>query len=500
MGRGGDPRDNIIQLIRDQADRMHQQLDDDSMGKMTQLDDDQLSKLHEEFHDRLAHASRDRPIRNISALVVSITRGILSGRVSVRSSRGYANASTASGATAATLRPQASTRPPLLSPASFRAARGAHNYQQAYGGGRGRSVTEVLQQAGITGVDEAAVQKLEELAYTDMLDLISEFQQADSVQPIISSSKWLFARARSTLVRQRQQLQGATSSATGKWSRPVTLVAAPRAQQKVVLQGASHASGNTGLQELPELPGVLVDDDCVEKMNELEPEERDEVIEEYLRESAYMEIRNPSSWLFSKSRARIVIRVTGGRPLPRSGSGGYRGSSKADRDIFELGNPFNELADIGVDELAIEKLKELGSSDLQTLLVQFMELHSQNQVNDPSKWLYSRARTIAARVSQAQKGSDYHGSDYRDQRGSDYGGGVGTVPELKGVMLDNKALAKLDELEPEERAKLFVEYELEASRKSIQNPSGWVYGRARTKVVDRLTGKTKSERRRGPYY
>ena len=123
---------------------MDQQLDDDSMGKMMQLDDDQLAKLYEEFQDRIASASRDRPIRNISALVVSIARGLLSGRLSARGG-GYANASTASGATAATLRPQASTRPPLLSPASFRAARGAHNYQQAYGGGRGRSVPEVLE-------------------------------------------------------------------------------------------------------------------------------------------------------------------------------------------------------------------------------------------------------------------------------------------------------------------------------------------------------------------
>jgi len=265
-------------------------------------------------------------------------------------------------------------------------------------------------------------------------------------------------------------------------------------------------------------------------MNELEPEERDAVMEEYQRESAHTEIRNPSSWLFSKSRARIVIRVTGGRPQPRSAGGYHGGSSKVGRNIFEVGDPYSELAEIGVDDLAIEKLKELGPAELQTLLVQFMELHSQGQVNDPSRWLYSRARTIAARVSQAAKGrpggdrvhdtsyrgqsnrslreyesssagSDYHGSNYRGHRGSDNdGGGMGTVPELKGVVLDEKALAKLDELEPEEREKLFVEYQLEASRKSIQNPSGWVYGRARTKVVDRLTGKTKSERRRGPYY
>lgn len=73
------------------------------------------------------------------------------------------------------------------------------------------------------------------------------------------------------------------------------------------------------------------------------------------------------------------------------------------------------------------------------------------------------------------------------------------MPELEGVTLDEKAMQKLDELDPDERAALFAEYSVEASRKSIQNPSGWVYGRARTKVVDRLTGKGRSERRSSPY-
>jgi len=134
--------------------------------------------------------------------------------------------------------------------------------------------------------------------------------------------------------------------------------------------------------------------------------------------------------------------------------------------------------------------------DLQQLLVQFMQLYTTGEIQDPSKWLYAKARTIAARISQAQKAA--HAHEPRMVKEEDYGA-TGTVPELPGVLLDEKALAKLEELEPQERENLFAEYNIEASRKPILNPSGWVFGRARTKVVDRLTGKGRAERRPSPY-
>mmetsp|Transcript_80088 Transcript_80088/g.221453 ORF Transcript_80088/g.221453 Transcript_80088/m.221453 type:complete len:139 (+) Transcript_80088:3-419(+) len=102
------------------------------------------------------------------------------------------------------------------------------------------------------------------------------------------------------------------------------------------------------------------------------------------------------------------------------------------------------------------------------------------------------ASTLSAAVSAIQRSAAAAADE------GEFGEG-GEVPELEGVELDAKALAKLEELEPEERQQLFTEYQNEASRKPIMNPSGWVFGRARTKVVDRLTGKGRADRRSSPY-
>jgi len=305
---------------------------------------------------------------------------------------------------------------------------------------------------------------------------------------------------------------------------------------------------------------VLLDRDCIEKMDELEPEERASVVADFEAENDDHEIRNPSSWLFARSRARLVQRVTGGRAsAPRSSSGrGRKESMSEEAELFEHGDPFQELGSLGVDEQALSKLRELSVEDLRQLLAQFMELHGQHQIDNPSKWLFSRARTIAARISQQERSlhqaqqalpagkpggalgaggsvaativaalaaagvrlppaalsaaasaislgtlggrgssSFASGAPSSGGRGS---GSRGGAPELRGVDLDSKALSKLEELEPHERSDLFEEYEAEASRKSIQNPSAWIFGRARTKVVERIMGKGGwSSHRYSPY-
>lgn len=468
-------RENLIELIGAQAAIMQQNLDEASLGKLSELNDAQIVKLYEEFQDRVIH-SAERPIRNVSALLVSLTRGLLSGRINTAPGHHggpSAMSNTASSVVQALLGgggQMGGNRAPLMSPKSFMGSKGGiTSLQTTSGGGDPGSVRLLLEQSGITGVDEAACQKLEELAPEDCVALLTEFQQANSTEHIMSPSKWLFARARSHLVQQRKQGIATTT--------PRVMI--------------------TGGQEIPELPGVLLDNECIEKMAELEPEERLSVIAEFQQESATSEIRNPSSWLFSKSRARIVIRVTGGRPMPRSLTAHL--PPPAQTSIFAIGDPYKELAEIGVDDLAISKLKELSPADLQTLLVQFMQLYTQAQINDPSKWLYAKARSIAAKLSQQQRQQYQHESTYNSSEHTNEGEGGGNVPELAGVTLDEKALAKLEELEPEERSALFIEYAIEASRKSIQNPSGWVFGRARTKVVDRLTGKGRTERRSAPY-
>jgi len=498
----GQTRDGLIGLMSAQADAMGQALDDASRTKMDELNDGQIAKLYTELQERIVN-SDSRPIRNLSALLVSLARGLLSGRInaagtgpalqpvggsglpSLRALSGSGYNSRGSGQRALQAMAAAPPRVPSLnSPHSYtggtRGLQPIHRYTS--------NVSAMLDEYGITGVDDAAVQKLEELTHEDLTGLLTEFQNTLQSSSINSASKWLFARARSIKVQERKN---------------GIVTPAPR----VLL--------TTG-QEIPELPGVLLDAECIEKMGELESEEREQIIDEFQRESASTEIRNPSSWLFSKSRARIVIRVTGGRPAPKSHGHfalphprtshnqawsqprSHSHHSHSASNIFQIGDPYKELSEIGVDDLALGKLKDLSAQDLQQLLVQFMQLYTTGEIQDPSKWLYAKARTIAARISQAQKAAHAH-EPPRMVKEEDYGATV-TVPELPGVLLDEKALAKLEELEAQERESLFAEYNIEASRKQILNPSGWVFGKARTKVVDRLTGKGRAERARpSPY-
>jgi len=129
-------------------------------------------------------------------------------------------------------------------------------------------------------------------------------------------------------------------------------------------------------------------------------------------------------------------------------------------------------------------------------------MFSAGKIESPSRWLYAKARTIAAQASQQNlaikkpaivKREPLEASTGDD--GAEYAEEVeGNVPELKGVTLDASALIKLEELEEEERSALFMEYASEAAHKPIRNPSSWVYGRARTKITERFTGRRKGNR------
>lgn len=266
----------------------------------------------------------------------------------------------------------AGKRPPWSAPRSFIGK--APHYAKAPGVETG-AVEAMLAEYGIKGVDSAAVQKMEELGPDEQAALLSDFMEANATEKIQNASKWLYAKARSLLVSLRKAGLGSGALAV------------------VVPENG---------EEIPELPGVMLDEECIKKMDELEPQEREDVIADF---QAEQEIRNPSSWLFSKSRARIVKRVTGGRALTAYGSPGSSGRPSKGDDLVLTDEPLKELAEMGVDDQAVSKLKELGAQDLQGLLLQFFQLYGSNQINDPSKWLYSKARTIAARVSQGQRSS-----------------------------------------------------------------------------------------------
>merc|ERR1712176_626624 len=70
--------------------------------------------------------------------------------------------------------------------------------------------------------------------------------------------------------------------------------------------------------------------------------------------------------------------------------------------MWPSNNTLSGLEELGVDLEAISKLMELGTLDLQKLLAQFFQMNNAGQIKDPSRWLYSKARTIAANLSRMQ--------------------------------------------------------------------------------------------------
>lgn len=244
--------------------------------------------------------------------------------------------------------------------------------------------------------------------------------------------------------------------------------------------------------QIAELPGIALDESCIQKLGELEPAERNDVIQEYLLEDRSSGVRNPSGWLFGRARSRIVVRVSGGKgaakgaahspilvsrvPLQRQRE--YtRGFSWTRHGSIDA---LFGLEDLGVDEQALKKLGEVPYEQLFGLLRQFEQLHGEGQIKDPSKWLFSKARTIAASRTQSLPPVV--------QPTTGHGGRFSTVPELEGIHLDSAAYEKLEELDPEERTEVINEYFTASAETPIRNPSGWIFGKARSKLCVRHTG------------
>eukprot|EP00927_Polykrikos_kofoidii_P049262 TRINITY_DN43347_c0_g1_i1.p1 TRINITY_DN43347_c0_g1~~TRINITY_DN43347_c0_g1_i1.p1 ORF type:complete len:540 (+),score=73.04 TRINITY_DN43347_c0_g1_i1:41-1621(+) len=510
--------EQIIQQIAADAVALQQPIDEPCLLKLTELNTEQLYTLYTQFHDRVANVATN-PIRNLCGLLFSLARGLLCGRIA-----------DAAGSTAKGNGKNAPSNGPIVPPRTSRAQL--------------KGVRSLLEQSGIFGVDEAAIEKIEELSMEEFLTLLTEFIQAHNASPITSPSKWFFAKARTCL--------------------------AQRAEARKSLQAATVKQ----LSEIPELPGFLLDEDCVRKISELEADERSELLQEFTKETQETVIRNPSSWLFSKARTRIVQRVSGrGGATPRAltnvqplalplssqlstqlaarlspqlpvelpvqlpaqphaqlppelafllaagisseqsvqntqqtalsgleilASLGINTSSLMGLTLpssLTLPAPSpslltpltSEVSDLdkltlmGVDAQAIEKLKELNQKDLTSLIQQFIQMYEQGQVNDPSKWLYAKARTILAQQAQGRRLQ-------RQASGKLGAGPAGMISELGGVAVDADTLAKLEELTESEKRDLFAEFQIQTAITPIRNPSGWLFGKARSKVVSRLGG------------
>jgi len=130
-------------------------------------------------------------------------------------------------------------------------------------------------------------------------------------------------------------------------------------------------------------------------------------------------------------------------------------------------------------------------------------------VANPSKWVYSKARSkVVERVREAKargKGAFMNTGYSADHSGIFADAGKGkcaalgersyTLDALPGITLDEQAYSKLHELSEEDLGELIEEYFAENAKAFIRNPSGWLYGHARTKAVAR----TRAIQRASPY-
>lgn len=378
------------------------------------------------------------------------------------------------------------------------------------------SARSVFSENGIDELDDFAVSKIAELPKELQVHLANEFLATNNAEEIKAPSKWLFSKARTLLTEQA------------------------RARK----ESGAEAEYVEGDIPLPELPHVYIDSMCNEKLEELDENERHELLKEYQQESLQQLISNPSRWLFSHARTKIVERRGKGGgdnkgkgkdngAMSRSSS---RGSLSGAIDVAALQGALADDVDIkktafalvwkniGVDQACEEKIAELETEDQQTLLQAFVKL-PKGEVKTPSAWLFSKARSM---LSARGGGGTHVGHDLLSRtassrnaspsgRGapirpvSDSGKGKGgkdkpdgagrgknSLAELPGVALDDVAYGKIMELTEEEKEDLLEEYHRQCQNEPVRNPSGWLFGRARTKVVERVNPK-RAYARAAPY-
>lgn len=441
---------------------------------------------------------------------------------------------------------------------------------------RSTAASSLLEQYGIVGADKAAIQKFADLDQSQQMQLISEYQTLNASTPINNCSKWIFSKSRTILATQKalgpkvaidgreipelpgvpldnecieklgelephellsivtkfneQSMVTAIQNPSSWLYSKARTLAATRSKGLVDAHAIAAYDDNSAMLEL-QYAGI--DEKALEKLKELCPEDRAVVVTEFQSKSA--EIQNPSSWLFSSARTRLserAMQMSGkGKGAKGSGKGGFLPAlgdlgapsfrappaspqaarrAAAPAPVRNFGAPQRgvqqpagvqtaDLAQYGVDQLAQDKLGELDPQNQQKLLAQFNQLYQSGQINDPSKWLFAKARTMLSQLGGKGGGGgvggpprpSMHQAAHSPAQG--FGQRMKSEPNLSdlGVTLDAQCQQKLDELTPEEKNALLQEFATANAGGSIRNPSGWLFGRARSKLVERVSGKSR---------
>lgn len=239
----------------------------------------------------------------------------------------------------------------------------------------------LLSEMGILGIDEMCVEALEALSPKLQRDVADKFVEALMNEDITNPSKWI------TLKCGRLRRKKSLARSRSRSDSPI------------------RSFGD--VREIP----VKLDPRCVEKMEELDDQDRDILIKLFLRENERLEIQNPSGWLFARARSRICDKWGKGtgksskvwgenidslKCFARHVQQQQRPATVAEQARLELRRV---ALDYCVDEEPMQQMEDLTAQEQLALLSAFREeAKTQNwgaydQV-ESSRWLSEKASVV----------------------------------------------------------------------------------------------------------
>jgi len=318
-------------------------------------------------------------------------------------------------------------------------------------------MTQMTQPIFDPPLDAKAQEKLAELEQGERDDVLYEFQQANTKNPILNPSGWVFGRARTKLIDKQTGRRPPNGRASG---------------------GASGGQDTAQAQFLRILP--TLDLEAQDKLQELDQVDLQDLMSQFQEANTRQMIKNPSGWVFAKARTKLATRAV---------KGGGKGSMTLRHSPVQPGlnmraqtrPQWNGNAGApALDEEAQAKLDELGPTERADLLREFQEVSARDTIKNPSGWIFGKARTKLAR--QATGGAT--GGARRLPPSSMLNPSMGIIQ-----VLDEGARSKLEELDPGDRDNLLREFQVAQGRETIKNPSGWVFGKARSILVSKQAGR-----------
>mmetsp|Transcript_151061 Transcript_151061/g.266626 ORF Transcript_151061/g.266626 Transcript_151061/m.266626 type:complete len:402 (-) Transcript_151061:64-1269(-) len=179
-------------------------------------------------------------------------------------------------------------------------------------------------------MDEGAIQQMQDLTAQEQLALLSAFRQEAQTQnwsayESIECSRWLCEKANLIIKEGLSVALGRTSA------RAAGAEKTPRVRNRTrheTLSPPRSPSGHTGTGKggyvlTTKLPwNVNFDSAALDKLQELDEKEQDELMKEFKAETKLKDIRNPSGWLVDKARDKS------------EGYGGYGGWVDSGRDRY----------------------------------------------------------------------------------------------------------------------------------------------------------------------